>query len=88
VKPGDIPQVREDILFRELDDGCVLYDPASEKVHALNQTAGLLWCLIDGNRSVAEMAETLAEASGADAEQVLGDAIRTLEGFERQGLLV
>ena len=52
----DIPNPRDNVLFRELDDGCVLYDPGNEKVHSLNVTAARIWCLIDGSRSLGDIA--------------------------------
>jgi coenzyme PQQ synthesis protein D (PqqD) len=88
VKSSDTPQARDGVLFRELDDGCVLYDPDNEKVHSLNETAGLLWCLMNGERTLAEIAGEVAEASGGDAETVLGDTLQAAEEFARQGLLV
>ena len=87
MKPSDVPQTRDGVLFRELDDGCVLYDPDNEKVHSLNETAGLLWCLIDGERTLSEIAREVAQASGGDSDTVLGDTLEAAERFARQGLL-
>ncbi len=89
MRPEDTPKAREDVLFRELDDGCALYDPDNEKVHSLNLTAGFIWCLMDGSRSLAQIAAEIAEAaeSGADAETVVADVVQAAEQLARQGLL-
>jgi hypothetical protein len=87
VKATDVPRPRDGVLFRELEDGCVLYDPDGEKVHSLNETAGFVWCLMDGARSLGEIAGEIARAAGADEAVVLRDVIRTADRFARQGLL-
>ena len=87
MKAADTPRPRDGVLFRELDDGCVLYDPAREKVHSLNVTAGVIWCLIDGSRTVDEIAGEVGTQSGADRASVLRDVLRTVNEFARQGLL-
>ena len=87
MKPSDVPVPRDDILFRELDDGCVLYDAAHEKVHSLNVTAGAIWCLLDGSRSLDSVAAEISAQSDADPETVLNDVVRSAGEFARQGLL-
>lgn len=87
MKPSDVPAARDGVLFRELEDGCVLYDPRAEKVHSLNVTAGVIWCLVDGVRSIDEIADEVASRSGAGAETVLADVLRAAGEFARQGLL-
>jgi hypothetical protein len=87
VKAADVPVPHDGILFRELDDGCVLYDPAHEKVHSLNVTAGAIWCLLDGRRSLAQVADELSSALGADHDTALQDVLRAVRRFASQGLL-
>ena len=87
MKPTDVPRPKDGVLFRELDDGCVLYDPAAEKVHSLNLTAGFIWCLLDGQRSLADIAEQIRTASDADGAVVLRDVVKTAARFARRGLL-
>ncbi len=84
---SDVPRPKDGVLFRELENGCVLYDAETEKVHSLNLTAGVIWCLIDGARSLGDIADEVAERSDADPETVLGDVLRAADEFARQGLL-
>jgi hypothetical protein len=86
VKPDDAPAPKKGVLFRELDDGCVLYDPATEKVHSLNMTAGFVWCLLDGERSLADVADEIGAKSGGPRETVLKDVLELADRFARQGL--
>jgi len=42
------PQKKAEILFKPLADGGIIYVPAEEKVHSLNNTAAYIWSLCDG----------------------------------------
>lgn len=85
--PEDVPRAKEGVLFRELEDGCVLYDPQREMVHSLNMTAGAIWCLINGSRSVAEIADEISFMTKAGREKVQGDVFQMIHKFVRQGLV-
>ncbi|MFW6107557.1 MAG: PqqD family protein [bacterium] len=89
MEPSDTPKARDDILFRELHDGCALYDPSNETVHSLNLTAGFIWCLLDGSRSLSDIASDISSAAegGADPDTVLADVRRAADELARQGLL-
>ncbi len=87
MKAADVPTPRDGVLFRELDDGCVLYDSQNEKVHSLNVTAGFIWCLMDGARSLGEIAREISSAPGSDEAVVLRDVLRAAGQFARQGLV-
>lgn len=86
MKASDVPLPKDGVLFREIEDGCVLYDPRTEKVHSLNVTAGFIWCLIDGERSLGDIAGEISSASGEGGETVLRDVISAADEFARQGL--
>lgn len=45
----------------EADDGLVVFDPATDKLHHLNGTAGVLFELCDGSRDVQEMVRVVTE---------------------------
>ena len=83
----DVPRPKNDVLFRELEDGCVLYDPGNEKVHSLNITAGAIWCLMNGSRSLGDIADEVSFMTKADRAVVLGDVIRAAGQFARLGLI-
>ena len=83
---SDVPTPKDGVLFRELEDGCVLYDAETEKVHSLNVTAGVIWCLMDGVRPLGEIADELGARSEVDAATALGDVLRTADEFAHQGL--
>ena len=63
------------VLREEADDCAILFDPDSGSVRILNSTATMIWKLLDGQRSVSEVMESLEhrfEEMDANAEdQVL-----------------
>ena len=48
----------------EVPDGMVIYDNDANKVHYLNTTASVIYQLLDGKLTVAEIGELLQEAFG------------------------
>ena len=86
--PG-CPQAREDVVFRRLEDEWVLYDPASQNMHVLNATAGVIWLHLDGTQTLDELVEHTRAAFDppAPVEVVRDDIVRTLERFAAEGLL-
>ena len=86
--PG-CPQAREDVVFRRLEDEWVLYDPASQLMHVLNATAGVIWLHLDGTQALDELVKRTRAAFDppAPVEVVRDDVVRTLEQFAGEGLL-
>ncbi len=86
--PG-CPQAREDVVFRRLEDEWVLYDPASQLMHVLNATAGVIWLHLDGTQALDELVKHTRAAFDppAPVEVVRDDVVRTLEQFAAEGLL-
>jgi hypothetical protein len=67
----------------------ILYDPETRDVHVLNVSAALVWSLLDGTRSLGEVAEMVAEevAGEPDPDTVLGDVRDAVDTFRESGLL-
>lgn len=85
----DRPRARADVVFRQLDEEWVLYDPTSNRLHALNLTAALVWAECTGDHSVQAIAARVREAfaSAPPASDVTGDVTETIERFRAEGLL-
>ena len=76
------PISRENLLFKEMDDGGVIYEPALEKCHSLNATSAYIWSLCDGNYEIREIIEMIkndfAEFTSAP-EQAVEEIINKFE---------
>lgn len=83
----DRPRSRDDVVFRELADEWVLFDPVRQRLHVLNLTAAIVWAHCTGEHAVDEIAERVADAfddaptADSVAEEVR-DALHTFAGEE------
>jgi hypothetical protein len=75
------------ILETEIGDEISLYDPATENVVVLNQTASDIWRLSDGDSDVEGIVTLLAAAYGLEANQIRQEVEDTITKFREQGLL-
>jgi Coenzyme PQQ synthesis protein D (PqqD) len=56
------PQPVEGLEVHEVEDGLVVFDPQSDRVHYLNPTASLVFALSDGKRSDTDLAGLVQSA--------------------------
>lgn len=55
-------RVRDEIAWRKMKDGTVtIVSPLVEKIISINATAGIIWELLDGKRTVAAIIDALQE---------------------------
>ena len=87
VQPTGHPQVREDVLFRQVDDEWVVFDPAANELHVLNLPAAIVWSHCTGDRSLEQIAARLEKAYGLNSETATSDVRAALARFEDAGLL-
>lgn len=71
----------------EVEGALGLFDPSSDRVLMLNNTASDVWRLSDGQHTLDEVLELLARAYGVDAAEIQEDVLSALESFRRHGLL-
>lgn len=81
-------QRNPEVLEQELDGEILLLLNGSTDVLHLNATAGALWQALDRPRSLAEVAQELAEAYAAPLDQVTADLVPLVAALvERRALL-
>lgn len=83
-----LPQVRDDLTIIELDGEAVVFDEERGELHHLNAPATLVLSLCDGSASPDELAEDIADAVGADLEEVRAHVREAIDGFRDAGLLI
>ena len=84
------PRGRSDVIFRQVGEEWLLFDPISGDIHVLNHTASLVWAQCDGATPAGHIAAAMREAFGQEAPptaevQVL--VMTTLKEFQELGLL-
>jgi len=89
--PGlsELPKTRTDVIFRQLDDDWVLFDPRSDQLHVLNLSAAVVWAHCDGLTDLDALAGALIGAFEADLShaQARLDAEAAVARFREAGLL-
>ena len=75
-----VPLHASGLLDYRLADEMVIYDPVTSRAASLNETAGMLWELCDGTRSVQAVCVEIAQRFDVPVEE-FDASIR--EGVER-----
>jgi hypothetical protein len=83
------PHGRAEVVFRQLDQEWVIFDPETHRLHALNLTAALVWEHCTGEMTVPEIASLVADAfpQPVDPDAVLRDVEGSVGQFHAEGLL-
>lgn len=75
------------VIETEVDGDVGLYDPSTEEVVVLNQTASDIWRLCDGGSTLDEIVRLLARAYGAEPSTIREDVAIVVDQLRRQGFL-
>ncbi|HEY3716345.1 MAG TPA: PqqD family protein [Jatrophihabitantaceae bacterium] len=84
----DRPTPAPNVVVEDLDDDVCLYRADIDEVLVLNQTAGDVWRLADGQLTVAAIAHRLARFYGADAAELHADVRSLVDDLTARGYLV
>lgn len=84
---GARPTRHSGFALEELDGEILLLDPRSERLIHCNPTAALVWRLCDGERTIAEIVELLAEAYPESAGAIRADVAGAVERLAAEGAL-
>lgn len=87
VRLTDVPMHVSGVLGREMDGELVLVHPSQGKVRVLNGVGGRLWALMDGQRTVADLAQTIAGEYEVDLARARADAAAFCADLMGRGLL-
>jgi hypothetical protein len=80
------PVARTDVVFRQVGEEWVLFDPESQRIHVLNLTAALVWSFCTGEHGVQDIDDRVRQAF-RDVPDTAG-AAEALHGFSESGLLL
>jgi hypothetical protein len=79
--------VREELKFRIEGNIGIVCNTHDFRVHYLNETATMIFCLIDGKKSVAEIARCFLETVAADRNVFERDLVDIIRNFQWQKLI-
>lgn len=81
-------KLNPDLVFREDNDGGLIFDPATGDVQVLNETAAFICTLLDGTKTVEEVvAAVLAEFEVEDLATARADAEQFVNGLRSRSMI-
>lgn len=86
-KPADRPNAKPHLLFKELEDGGVIYDPATETAHSLNPSAAFIWSFCDGKHTIMEIISVIRENFTQFKAAPEQEVFKTLQKFWQLDLI-
>ena len=81
------PSRKEGVLAQTAAENWVLLDLESGEYYALDEVSSRIWHLCDGQRSIAEIAETVHREYDAPTAQIERDALAFLCEMAQEGLV-
>ena len=81
-------QPHPDVLFREIDNECVLLDLGSGTYFGLNEVGTRIWNLLRDGLSEDDIVRTIGEEYESDTETIRADVRRILAELESRKLIV
>jgi len=76
------------IVFRDIGDEEVLYNPQTKAIHVLNKISSLIWECCDGKQSLEMIEKKIKEKfEVSSGQEVKGDIRETINKFSELGLI-
>ena len=83
----DRPKLRDDLIFREIEEDFVVYDPVTDQTTLLNISAAAVLDLCDGARTLDDITTEIGRLFQSEREAVGQEVERVLQGMASRGLL-
>lgn len=82
-------KLNPDLVFREDNDGGLIFDPATGDVQVLNETGAFICALLDGTRTAEEIvAEVIEEFEVEDPGAARADAAQFVDALRSRAMLL
>ena len=82
------PQRNPKLAWREIDGEAVIISPDDSQVHELNETASVIWKFADGEHSVDQIAEAVAEGYEVPIDVAQADVRELIDVLSAKCLLM
>lgn len=87
MNPSVVPRKHAGYRYEMLDGEFMLYSSERTQAVYLNESASAIWGLIDGRRSVEEIAELLAGAFEVPLAEMRADVMEALKRMAEDGVV-
>jgi hypothetical protein len=82
------PRQNLDTASRSIDDATYVLDPETSELHAFNEVGGRIWELIDGERSLQDVAAAIADEYEVDPAVAQADVLEFVRTLQEKDLVV
>ncbi len=79
--------LRKEVAWRMIEGEAVIVTPADSMMHSLNEVGTRIWQLLDGKRTIRDVATTLAAEFEVDGTRVESDTLWFVECLAKKGLV-
>jgi hypothetical protein len=79
------PKLRAELIFRQLEEDLVVYDPVTDITALLNASAAAVLDLCDGTRESHEIAAEVAAMLKVDGQSISGEVKKALNDLSARG---
>ena len=76
-----------DIAWRVIDGEALVVSPKDSLIYPLNDVGTRIWELLDGKRTVSDIASAICVEFEADAKAIQDDVMDFIEGLSKAGLV-
>lgn len=83
----DIPVIHPSVIGRIVDQEAVLVLPEQGQVKVLNPVGARIWTMIDGIRTIREIADLICQEYEVDPSQAEEDAIQFISDLHQRNVL-
>jgi hypothetical protein len=83
-----LPRQAPNVVSRQIDDEAVLVHPLQGKVRVLNAVGARVWELADGQRTVAEIAQTITTEYDVELPRAQADVLAFCGDLAQAGVLM
>lgn len=82
------PLRSEKAVYRMVDGEAVIVEPQNGLVNVINETGSRIWELVDGKRSVAQIADIISSEYETSAQTALKDTTAFFDEMSKNGLII
>lgn len=76
-----------DVVFQLAEEEVVLVLPHAGQIKVLNDVGTFIWTMLDGNRTIADIAEQIYQEYQVDFERAQADAVEFLNELQTRGII-
>jgi hypothetical protein len=88
VQTTDVPRQNPETAARVIDDATFILHAETSELHALNDVGARIWELVDGQRSVSDIATVIESEYEVDVAQASADVVTFLDELAAKGLVL